>query len=1040
VLERIAKTYDLSIVRARSLVRSGLFFFLFVSGVTAMKSATNALYLARRDPTELPYLYLATAVAITLVTAFVGDRLTTHSAKPVLKAAVVLSAGLLLGLSFAAAAEVGPALPVLYVAGEVYATTLSVLFWSRLGEVFDVRTAKRVFGAIGAAGMAGAVTGGLLVRGLSNRFPSVVWCFFAAFSLLVILPLLGSGRGTGAIKRKKVSFREGLAYAAVDRFPRGVAALVLLFAVLTASVDYVFRTGAVRFEGSDESALAALFGSLNAVVGVGAIVVQVALTGRLLSRLGVFVFLSIIPILSVATAGWALVVPASFVPVFLLKTFEMMGSLSLYQPGLQLLYNPMPTAMRDAVRAVVDGAVKKLGGAVGGAVLIVFGSLLAQDQLLAVVIGLSLLIIAWIRTLRSGYLSALEAKLGGRAGQVLPMIDPSDRATRERLLSTLADQDPGKVLAALSVLIRERDLDLVPYFESLIAHPSEDVRVKAIGLIAEAPDPAYAPLLISVLENDARRPKAQAARALELVDRDRAVEVLAPILRSPDGHDLGLVCASIKVLLAAEASPETVALAESALERMFSEGRRGPPGQRREIARLLGHLGPGGYAPHLITYLDDPEPSVRRIAAESARQVRDPAIAPKLITMLTDRRIRRIVRNALSAYGDGVVPLLRDMLDDRRQPVELRVHIPMVLREIGTDAAAEAMLYSNVHDDAFLRYVIIRSLARMRRESRTIRFERQRTEEAAMRRLRAFVHYRPIAADIAAGGPAYNLLRRAVEDRVRQNLEAGLSMLGLVYDQQVMMNAAHGLLQGKHADAVELVDVALQGADLRAEIVGLIEQSLPSSSPERATMRAFALVEGRDMQVAMIAWETLKRLGNDPPDVREPTLGEPLMSKQIVDRVFILEGVQLFHGLSVDDLAAVAGITNEGHAAGGEIIYRQGDPGDSMYIIVSGEVRLLKDGLPLMDLYAGDSFGQVSILDRGTRPVDARAGDEGVDYLYLEREPFMDLIADRPEVINGLFVVLARRLRELVDLTGHAAGPRAEEKSTPSVPAEKAPS
>lgn len=1021
ILERLAKTYDLSIVRARSLIRSGLFFFSFVCGVTVMKSATNALFLAHRDPTDLPYLYLATAITITAVTVYVGGKLTTLSAKPVLRGAVLFASLVLLMLSVLAALGFGWVLPVLYVSGEVYATALSVLFWARLGEVFDVRTAKRIFGAIGAAGMAGAVTGGLAVRLASSFVPSVGWCFLAAATLIVIRPLLGAERGSGVINRKKIHFREGLAYAAIDRFPRGVALLVLLLAVQTATVDYVFRTGAVRFEGNDESALVGLFGSLNAVVGIGAIFFQMLLTGALLRRLGVFVFLSIIPVISIAMAFWSFLTPALFVPLFLLKTFEMMGSLSLHQPGLQLLYNPMPTAIRDSVRAVVDGAVKKLGGAVGGVVLLFFGSLLAQRELLAVVVGLAVILLLWVRRLRTGYLTALEAKLGGKGGQVMPLIDPSDRATRESLVRTLEADDPGKVLAALSILVRDKRMDLLPFFEGLIAHPSENVRLQAIGLITEAPDPAYAPLLISVIQNDARRPKAQAARALEVVDAGRAVEVLTPVLEAPpDAHDLGLVCAAIKVLLNAGNDGKSRALAEAALERLFAAGRRGPPGQRREIARLLGHLGPGGYTPHLITYLDDPEPSVRRLAIQSAKRVKDPILAPKLVTMLTDRRLRRSVRSALAAYGDGVIPLLRETLDDRRQPVDLRVHVPVVLRQIGTHAAAEAMLYSNVHDDASLRYVIVRSLSRLRRERRDLKFPRRRTEEAARRRLRAFVHYRPIAADLSAGGPPYSLLRRAVDDRVRQNLEAVLSLLGLVYDQEAMINALHGFHHGNPADATELVDVALQGSDLRAEVLEQLEHALPSSSPERAKMRAFSLVEGRDVQLAMIAWETLERLGEDPPDVREPTLGEPLMQKSIVDRVFVLEGVQLFHGLSVDDLAAVASIVTEGHAAGGEIIYRQGDPGDSMYVIVSGEVHLLKDGQPLMDLYTGDSFGQVSILDRGPRPVDARAGDEGVDYLYLEREPFMDLVVDRPEVINGLFVVLARRLRELVDLTGQA--------------------
>src|SRR5207244_3951645 len=130
----------------------------------------------------------------------------------------------------------------------------------------------------------------------------------------------------------------------------------------TAAVDYVFRTGAVElFESKSEGALTGMFGVLNAVVGVGAIVVQSTLTSLLLRRVGVFAFLSIIPVACVLSASWSAFAPRMFMPLFLLKTVEMMGSLSLNQPALQLLYNPMPQAVRDSVRALVDGAVKKLG-------------------------------------------------------------------------------------------------------------------------------------------------------------------------------------------------------------------------------------------------------------------------------------------------------------------------------------------------------------------------------------------------------------------------------------------------------------------------------------------------------------------------------------------------------------------------------------------------------------------------------------------------------------------------------------------------------
>jgi hypothetical protein len=1021
VLRLIAKLYGLSVVQARSMVKAGTFYFAFVAGVTAFKSATNALFLARRDPTDLPYLYLSTALVITGVTVALGRQLARMPAKPVLRQGVLWVAGLLLALSVLAALDVRPALGALYVAGEAYATAISVLLWARLGEVFDVRSAKRVFGAIAAAGMAGAVIGGMSVKLFAHVVPSAGWCFFAAVSLLVVRPLLGRGVGGGQIHRKKLPVTEGLTYAVKDRYPRGVALLVLLLAVQTAAVDYAFRTRAVVLEGGDEAALASLFGVLNAVVGVGAIVFQFGLTRPLLSRLGVFAFLAVVPLLSLVAVGAAVAWPSAFWPLFTLKTFEMMGSLSLNQPALGLLYNPMPVQSRDAVRALVDGAIKKLGGALGGVLLLVFGAALQGGLLLGLVAALAVLLLVLVRALRPAYLAALERKLGGRHTAAGQGIDVSDRATRDRLLETLGAEDGGRVLAALAVLMRCEGEDLRGHVPRLIHHKDVRVRAQAIALIRAQPDPSYAALLHQILRSDARAPTAEAARALALVDPEGAREALEPLLDAPPGAvDVRLLCAAIEALLPeglgghTPGSPKAV----ERLEALFAHGRAGPPAERRELARLLGHLGPGPFAWRLASYVDDLDRTVQLLAIQSAARARDPALPPKLVHRLEDRRIRRHVIETLAAYGEAVVPFLAETLDDRRLPASLRIHIPRVLRKIGTDAALAAMLFSNVRDDAFLRHVIVQELTRARKERPEARFDHERVKQATLRRLHAYAYYRPIALDLAAGGPAYTLLRRAVEDRLRQNLHNAVSLLGLIFDPATMRSALRGLERGAVADALELLDVTLEGSGLRAEVLRSLEATEISVAPDRAKAQAGALVGGRDIQLAAIAYETLRRMGEDPPEVREPTQGEPLMPSSIVDRVFVLESVQLFHNLSVDDLAAVAELCAEGHADPREVIYREGEPGDSLFVILSGEVHLLREARPVLDLFAGDSFGQVSLLDGGRRPVTAQAGDEGVEYLVLEREPFMDLMVDRPEVVKGLFETLARRLRELVELTG----------------------
>src|SRR5262245_46653599 len=136
LLRAIARFFDLSLVRARSALKAALFHLAFVASVTALKVATNALYLSRRDPHDLPYLYLATAVVVTATSIGVGRRLASVSAKPILREGLTFSGVVLIVLALLAKFDVWGALPALYVFGEAYATALSVLFWSRLGEVF----------------------------------------------------------------------------------------------------------------------------------------------------------------------------------------------------------------------------------------------------------------------------------------------------------------------------------------------------------------------------------------------------------------------------------------------------------------------------------------------------------------------------------------------------------------------------------------------------------------------------------------------------------------------------------------------------------------------------------------------------------------------------------------------------------------------------------------------------------------------------------------------------------------------------------------
>jgi CRP-like cAMP-binding protein len=144
------------------------------------------------------------------------------------------------------------------------------------------------------------------------------------------------------------------------------------------------------------------------------------------------------------------------------------------------------------------------------------------------------------------------------------------------------------------------------------------------------------------------------------------------------------------------------------------------------------------------------------------------------------------------------------------------------------------------------------------------------------------------------------------------------------------------------------------------------------------------------------------------------------MADDLVERLFLLEDVDLFAGLYADDLLTIASIATELTVPAGQHLYREGDTDSTnLYIIVDGVVELTRQGRPVMTLRAGETAGQVSFLDKGPRPITARVGGTApARFLVIERDAFVDLMADRTSLMHAFFDVLARRLRALIEKTG----------------------
>ncbi|MFH1812256.1 MAG: Npt1/Npt2 family nucleotide transporter [Pseudomonadota bacterium] len=439
-------------------LRRMAFHAVFVAGVTQVKSASNALYLSRRDPEGLALLYILVAVTVAVASALLSRSL--HGRRPLqlLRQLGIVLAVALLGLFGLLHLQLAPVYGLLYIVGELYATVLSVLFWADASERFDVREQKRIVGLLAAGGMVGAILGGGLVAPLARLIGVDGLVALSGLTLALALPLLGSDhRERREQTRAAGPQRSAMSALFADRYPRHIALLVGSLSVLATLVDYHFRVSSAGH--LDEGELASLFGQLNAVVGVAGLAFQTAFTSRLLAGFGVFVFLGLIPVLAGAMAV-AIQLSGLFVLTIALKGVEMAGSYSLYQPGLQLLYNPIDPRTRHALRPLIDGAAKKLGVAVGGLGLLGLAASHLHGVVLPLVVLTVIGIVLLLRSLRHGYIATLDQRLGGRRLQVNYQIDATDKITREALLRALHSESSREVLTALAILERAPDYDV----------------------------------------------------------------------------------------------------------------------------------------------------------------------------------------------------------------------------------------------------------------------------------------------------------------------------------------------------------------------------------------------------------------------------------------------------------------------------------------------------------------------------------------------------------------------------------------------------
>jgi len=136
------------------------------------------------------------------------------------------------------------------------------------------------------------------------------------------------------------------------------------------------------------------------------------------------------------------------------------------------------------------------------------------------------------------------------------------------------------------------------------------------------------------------------------------------------------------------------------------------------------------------------------------------------------------------------------------------------------------------------------------------------------------------------------------------------------------------------------------------------------------------------------------------------------------EKLELLRGIPLFARLDRHHLERLGMLTDEVDVPAGKVLIRQGDTGDDLMVIVSGQVGVERDGERINQLGPGDFFGEIALIERGPRTATVTA-EAPTRLLVVTHRDFHSLMEEFPEIAAQVLLTLAHRVRTLEPTSVH---------------------
>ena len=1001
---------------------AGLFLAL-QAGQGIGENAAFALFLSKINVDFLPYMYMGLGGAVFLASIAYSASLSRYKNSNVVRNLLAGSA-VLFAVEWIIILVFGNALsyPVLWLTTFGMSVVLGTLLWTVAGEVCDAWQAKRLFPLFTSMGILGSVFGNLLT-GLIARVAgtnNLIFLYALLLGLGFFLARVITDRFFKPAQVTNLKFnllrdvRDGYQFMRETQLFRLIAISSILYSILFFTVDFPFSERISNAYLNDAAGLAGFKGLFTSITTAVTFLISLLLANRLYTRLGVVNSVLIMP-LTYMVAFILFFVSFNFWGAVSAKFGQMVILGGVAGTAWNALFNVVPRERRGQVLAFNDGVPSQIGVILSGLLIILSKQVLSTQNILLLGALLAVVVTFLTFKMRSAYGEALLDAL--RAGRVEVFSEEEgsftgykdEAAALQVTLKALHDSKASTRRLAAEMVGRMNSLLAVPDLLERISDEDAGVRAAAIRALADLDARRIAKSIVPALDDTDDTVRATALASLLKLEVFSSPELIQRLERMSQHQSLDIAAGAAVLLLSLGESPSAWSLLKGFLKNTDVN-------KRHAALEALGRLvestqGREPFEVELLTgVLNDPAPMIRRDAIHVLSLRREWSISEPVYACLSDAdvTVRRIASEALKQVWPESRTKVIQLLEARNVRTSdaaldaIPSGDPEMLSPLRAYIQREV---SNIGDLLVRMSVLPKAGPALALLMQTLQYRETLSEERLIKAIGLF------------GNPrALELIRKSLNAGDVSRRAAALEALETLGDktitQEVLPILDRGLLQtpaGQKLNVSQVIDALLSNEDywLRALAAG----SIPELGLQGLTARLGELKSDPAELVRQAAAEALERL-KDGAEMKT------LKTISTLERILLLREVPMFSRLSPEDLEQVAEIAEEQLYADQTFICREGEPGNTLFIIVNGKVKVMKEVNGAETLLAtrtdGEFVGEMAILESAPRSATLQA-DGDVRVLAIAGKAFTTILLDRPEVAVSVLQYMSTRVRDLME-------------------------